>query len=266
MHFFNPVHRMPLVEVIYGQQTSEDTVRKIAALACEMGKYPLRVANGPGFLVNRLLMPYLNEAAHLFEEGYDMVAIDQQAIEFGLPMGPFELLDEVGLDVAGKVAKYLHQCFGERSAPCGLLDRMVEESKLLGKKGGAGFYLYSSRGKKKQNHNVLKFGGRGDKASDPRGWIQRMLYPVVNEAALCLEQEIVENAWQVDIGMIMGTGFAPFLGGPLRWADSEGLKNVVETLDRLEKEFENRGGARFHPAPYLKKLADSGRGFHSDPG
>ncbi|MBI4585600.1 MAG: enoyl-CoA hydratase/isomerase family protein [Planctomycetes bacterium] len=257
-HFFNPVHRMPLIEVVVGEKTSEGTLERLEDLARELGKYPLRVKNGPGFLVNRLLTPYLNEAAYLFEEGYRMEAIDQAALRFGLPMGPFLLLDEVGLDVAGKVGHYLHQILGERMAPAALLPKLLE-LKLLGKKGGAGFYLHRGRKEPAPNPKVLSLGGRGAGSGGPELWIRRMLYPMVNEAARCLEEKIVGEPWQVDIAMVMGTGFPPFRGGPLRWADSIGLKDVLQGLEEFAG---NVSAARFQPAALLKDLAGAGRGFY----
>jgi 3-hydroxyacyl-CoA dehydrogenase/enoyl-CoA hydratase/3-hydroxybutyryl-CoA epimerase len=261
LHFFNPVHRMPLVEVIYGEKSSEDTLRRLENLAREIGKYPLRVRNTPGFLVNRLLMPYLNEAAFLFEEGYKMTAVDQHAIEFGLPMGPFRLLDEVGLDVSGKVGKFLHRELGERCAPAALLKTLLEEG-LLGRKGGAGFYVYSGKKKEKPNGKLAKHGGQGLRTDRPEYWIRRMLYPVVNEAALCLEDKVVQEAWQVDIGMIMGAGFMPFRGGLLRWADRVGLDKIVAELEKLGEENIPGSKERFRPAGLLKDLASQGKGFY----
>lgn len=262
LHFFNPVHRMPLVEVVCGEKSSEDTLRRLEDLARQIGKYPLRVRNSPGFLVNRLLLPYLNEAALLFEEGYQMTAIDRHALAFGLPMGPFRLLDEVGLDVSGKVGKYLHETLGERAAPAPLLESLLNE-KLLGKKGGRGFYVYRGKKKEKPNRNLARFGGQGLRTDRPDYWIQRMLYPVVNEAARCLEDGVVQEAWQVDIGLIMGAGFMPFRGGLLRWADSVGVEKIVAELEKLGEESIPGSKARFVPAGLLRELAGSGKGFYS---
>jgi 3-hydroxyacyl-CoA dehydrogenase/enoyl-CoA hydratase/3-hydroxybutyryl-CoA epimerase len=262
LHFFNPVHRMPLVEVVVGARSSEETVAGLESLAREIGKYPLRVQNGPGFLVNRLLLPYLNEAGFLFEEGYRMEAIEAAALDFGLPVGPFALLDEIGFDVAAKVGKHLHEKLGERAAPSGLLQRLVEEEKLLGKKGGAGFYRYRGGKRRGPNPRVRRHGGAGALPDKPEWWIQRLLMPMVNEASRCLEEGIVREAWEVDIAMVLGTGFPPFRGGPLHWADSIGLAEVVKTLDDLAHVTGAKGGARFAPHESLKRRALAGARFH----
>ncbi len=261
LHFFNPVHRMPLVEVVAGAKTSEATLEKLEEFSRGIGKYPLRVKNGPGFLVNRLLMPYLNEAAYLFEEGYRMEEIDRVAVDFGLPMGPFALLDEVGFDVAAKVAAYLHKKLGDRAAPAPLLERLTGEG-LLGKKGGEGFYVYRGGKRRGPSPRTRNFGGRGSLHAAPERWIQRLLLPMVNEAAWCLEEEIVSEAWEVDIGMVMGTGFPPFRGGPLRWADTLGLDNVVRVLEELASQVGGTGKTRFEPHRSLKRRAQAGETFH----
>lgn len=263
LHFFNPVHRMPLVEVIRGEKTSESTMLRLEKLSRELGKFPLRVANAPGFLVNRLLLPYLNEAAYLFEEGYRMEAIDDHARSFGLPMGPFELMDEVGLDVGAKVARYLHEQFGDRARPAELLTRLESEEKLLGKKGGAGFYLYRDGKRRGPNSKVFRHGGKGTLDDDPSLWMKRMLIPMVNEAARCLEEGVVDAAWQVDIGMVFGTGFPPFRGGPLRWADTTGLKSLVAFLDEQRESREGPDRERFQVASLLERLASEEGTFHA---
>ncbi len=263
LHFFNPVHRMPLVEVIRGEKTSEETVSRLEELSRKLGKYPLRVANAPGFLVNRLLLPYLNEAAYLFEEGYRMEAIDDHAKKFGLPMGPFELMDEVGLDVGAKVAKYLHEQFGDRARPAALLKALCDDEKLLGKKGGEGFYIYKDGKKRNPNPLVFKYGGKGSLDDNPDYWIRRMLAPLINEAARCLDEGIIEAGWQIDIGMVFGTGFPPFRGGPLRWADSVGVDNLASFLKEQAREYDGKGGERFQPSDYLTKLVEEKKGFYS---
>ncbi len=255
LHFFNPVGRMPLVEIVRGRMSSEGALRAAEALARDLGKVPVRVEDGPGFLVNRLLAPYLNEAVRLFEESYSPVAIDRAARSFGMPMGPFELLDEIGLDVAAKVAHTLHQSFGVRAKPPESMDRLVA-AQLLGKKSGKGFYhhrrsVLAWRSKLTLNREVLGIVGNGGKGFLPDVealWMRRLVFPIINEAARALDERIVEKASRVDLAMVLGTGFAPFRGGPLHHADAVGLKEVVAFL-------EGTGEERHKPCELLARLA-----------
>jgi 3-hydroxyacyl-CoA dehydrogenase/enoyl-CoA hydratase/3-hydroxybutyryl-CoA epimerase len=262
LHFFNPVHRMPLVEVVRGPRSSEEALQRGEAIARSLGKIPLRVEDGPGFAVNRILGPYLNEAVRLFEEGYSPVAVDRALREFGMPMGPFELLDEVGLDVAAKVAGVLHGALGARAKPPDVMERLVAEAGLRGKKSGKGFYIHgrsSARGGKPHaNPAALKLGGTGGANFKPDAadhWVKSLIYPMINEAALVLEERIVEDAAKVDLAMVLGTGFPPFRGGPLRYADSVGIAEVVEFLGRT-------GEARLKPCDLLVRLHAEGSRFH----
>lgn len=258
MHFFNPVDRMLLVEVVRGARTSDETTVAVEELTRRLGKIPVRVADTPGFLVNRVLAPYLNEAVRLFEEGYSPSAIDKAIRDFGMPMGPFELIDEVGLDIAAKVGVILHKAFGERARPSDLLGGLIEDPKLLGKKTGKGFYVY--RGKKKTpNPLVMKQGGTGDgkfKADETDLWIRRLIYPMINEAARALEEKVVEQPSAVDLAMVMGTGFAPFRGGPFRYADAVGTAKISSALKDLKE-------PRLVPCELLERLAADGKGFHT---
>jgi 3-hydroxyacyl-CoA dehydrogenase/enoyl-CoA hydratase/3-hydroxybutyryl-CoA epimerase len=270
LHFFNPVNRMPLVEVVRGKLTSEEAMRQAESLARDLGKIPVRVEDSPGFLVNRLLSPYLNEAARLFEEGFSPESIDRVLKSFGMPMGPFELLDEVGLDVAAKVGERLYQALGERARPPQVLEKLLHEGKLLGKKSGKGFYLHSQErdGKKRLNPALLRFGGGGrsykpdpEEARRPFGeagagaWAKRLVYPIINEAARALEEKIVAGPSLVDLAMVMGTGFAPFRGGPLRYADSLGLTEVAEFLEKTT-------APHLRPCEFLLRLAKEGSKFY----
>ena len=258
LHFFNPVDRMPLVEVIRGEKTSDEAVEAVESFARKLGKVPVRCGDGPGFLVNRILGPYLNEATRLFEEGYSPVSIDAAIREFGMPMGPFELLDEVGLDVGAKVGVILHEAFGERARPPELLSALKENSARLGKKTGRGFYIHGGKSKK-PNDDMLRHGGTGGsgfKADDQALWIRRLVYPMVNEAARALEEKIVERPSDVDLAKVFGTGFAPFRGGPLRYADSVGVTKVVDGLRSLRD-------PRHVPCELLDRLARSGDRIYS---
>lgn len=262
MHFFNPVHKMPLIEVIRGEKTGDLAVMATFELSKRLGKTPIVVKDGPGFLVNRLLMPYLNEAAYLVAEGAPIEELDKAVVEWGMPMGPAALLDEVGLDVAAKVGKILHHAFGARANPCALNERLVD-AKLLGKKAGKGFYLYDAAGKQSElNPDIYKVLGVTPVSltkARRADWIPRMIYPIVSEAALCLAEGIVNEAQDVDIGMIFGTGFAPFRGGPCRWADAYGLQAIVSNLEQLAKTV----SPRFAPSEPLIQRARKGQKFYS---
>ena len=257
LHFFNPVERMPLVEVIRGEQSSDDAVEAVEAFARKLGKVPVRCGDGPGFLVNRVLGPYLNEAARLFEEGYSPTAIDAAIRHFGMPMGPYELIDEVGLDVACKVGNILHEAFGERAKPPEILNKLTDDKKTLGKKTGRGFYIH--KGKNRQlNSDLLKFGGAQNanfKEDDPDLWVRRLIYPMVNEAARALDEKIVAKPSDVDLAMVFGTGFAPFRGGPLRFADRLGVALVQDGLESLRE-------PRLVPCELIKRLAKEKKGFY----
>jgi len=262
MHFFNPVHKMPLIEVIRGDKTNDRAVVSIFELSKRLGKTPIVVKDGPGFLVNRLLMPYLNEASYLMAEGAPLEELDRAVLNFGMPMGPATLLDEVGIDVGSKVAKILHHAFGARALPCALNDRLVE-AKLLGKKSGKGFYIYDAQGRQQELnpdiYRVLGVNPVSPSKEQKADWIPRMIYPMINEAAICLQEGIVADAQDVDLGMIMGTGFPPFRGGLLRYADSVGVANIVNKLEDLAK----RVGSRYTPSQPLVERARSGKAFYS---
>jgi 3-hydroxyacyl-CoA dehydrogenase/enoyl-CoA hydratase/3-hydroxybutyryl-CoA epimerase len=257
MHFFNPVHKMPLVEVIKGEKTSDEAIATVFNLSKRAGKTPIVVKDGPGFLVNRLLVPYMVEAISLLMEAHTIENIDKAMTRFGMPMGPIELFDEVGLDVANKVAKILAGFMGDRMAESPILDNMVEAGRL-GKKNGKGFYKYAGK-KRLDDPAVEEFIDVAHQTIlDEEQMQKRMVYPMINEAARCLEEGIVERPRDVDIGMIFGTGFAPFKGGLLKYADSEGLKSVIEMLKKFETEY----GERFKPAEALQKIATTNGTFY----
>lgn len=258
MHFFNPVDKMPLVEIIRGEKTSDAAVATIVALSRRLKKTPIVVKDAPGFLVNRLLMPYLNEAAYLAEAGYSVEATDRTLLDFGMPMGAFILLDEIGLDVAYKVGKILEDAFGARMKACGLSHKLVD-AKFLGKKNGKGFYVHADK-TRVLNPELAKHTLSGGRSLSDAAVIERCLYVMVNEAAFCLQEGVCREASDVDLGMMMGTGFPPFRGGLLRWADSIGAASIIKTLERLQKEVD---AERFRPAKLLEDLARNGRTFHA---
>ncbi len=257
IHFFNPVHRMQLVEIVVGRQTDPDVVRRAVRLVQQLGKLPVVVQDSPGFLVNRILMPYLIEAGRLFEGGARTEDIDETMLDFGMPMGPLRLIDEVGVDVAQHVSDTLEQKFAARLQPPALLKRMLE-AKLLGRKVGRGFYLYGGKGKEPDvNPAVDKLQSPGTAANLNREQLRdRMVFLMVNEAARCLEEKIVASAEDVDFGMIMGTGFSPFLGGPLRFADQVGIQELVNEMSQLPDQ------SRFAPCDLLRQMAQEQRTFY----
>jgi 3-hydroxyacyl-CoA dehydrogenase/enoyl-CoA hydratase/3-hydroxybutyryl-CoA epimerase len=260
MHFFNPVDKMPLVEVIRGEKTSDEAVATVFQLSKALGKTPIVVKDAPGFLVNRLLAPYLNEAVYLLLEGAPIPEIDRVLLEFGMPMGPMELIDEVGVDVAEKVAHVLHDAFGARMIPASMNEKAVKAGRL-GKKNGKGLYNYVGPKKTKElDPKVYEIIGiTPDKnAVADEEIVERCILPMINEAARCLEEGVVSSASEVDLGMIMGTGFPPFRGGLLRYADSLGAKTIV---DRLKK-YQVRFGARFEPSPAILARAENGQKFY----
>lgn len=261
-HFFNPVHRMPLIEVVRGTATSDRTVATLYRLAVRLGKVPVVVRDGPGFLVNRILGPYLNEAGFLLGEGASVEGIDRAAKAFGMPMGPLRLIDEVGIDIARHAGSALFEGLGERMRPSPVLEA-VAASGRLGRKGGVGFYAYEGdreKGVDPEIYGALGSSVPGERRPHEDGEITaRLVLTMVNEAARILEDGIVRRAGDVDLGMIMGTGFPPFRGGLLRHADRLHPRAIVDRLQELA----GRIGPRFEPAPLLVELAREDRTFYA---
>ncbi|HEX7052266.1 MAG TPA: 3-hydroxyacyl-CoA dehydrogenase NAD-binding domain-containing protein [Longimicrobiales bacterium] len=262
MHFFNPVHRMPLVEVVRGAATADATIATVFALARRLEKTPVIVNDGPGFLVNRLLAPYLNEAGWLLSEGASIEAVDDVLLDFGMPMGPFRLLDEVGLDISRHAAGVLYEAFGDRMQPAPALLKLGETARL-GRKGGLGFYRYE--GEKATEPDPEIYAALGDTVPAERRAIpaerirERTILVMINEAARALEDGIVDDPGAVDLALITGIGFPPFRGGLLRYADTIGLAAIADRLEAFERDL----GPRFQPAPLLREYAAAGRGFYA---
>ncbi|HXT22387.1 MAG TPA: 3-hydroxyacyl-CoA dehydrogenase NAD-binding domain-containing protein, partial [Thermoanaerobaculia bacterium] len=259
MHFFNPVHRMPLVEVVVAPQTSADAVETVAAFARRLGKTPVRVANKPGFLVNRLLGFYMAEALWLLHEGQRIEEIDRTMVAWGMPMGPVALIDEVGIDVAVKVAHILADAFPGR-LPLPPWGDQLPAPDRLGAKTQKGLYKYEKERRTEpdpQVYAVIPDGGRGG-AADPSRLVDRMLLRMVDEAARCLDEGVVGSAAELDLAMVLGTGFPPFRGGLCRWADQQGVGRLVAELERLATAV----GERFEPSHALREAASAG-GFHA---
>lgn len=258
LHFFNPVPRMPLVEVVRTDESDDVSLATAAAVASRMGKVPMLVADAPGFLVNRVLIPYLAEATIMAQEGASIELVDEAMKRWGMPMGPFELLDEIGLDIGAHVLKSL----GERMVPPLVTPLFIGEvlkRGWLGKKSGRGFYVYGQ--KKKSKKPVVNQGlsdllvGRGAIAQalahspDEIPW--RLVLPMVNEAARLLDEGVTDAAEMVDLATVLGTGFAPFRGGLAQFADVVGTEQVVGKLEELAA----RHGPRFVPSAPLSRLA-----------
>ena len=266
MHFFNPVHLMPLVEVIRGPETSDQAVATIFELAKKMGKTPVVVKDGPGFLVNRLLLPYMGEALFLLEAGMSVETVDRYFTHsFGMPMGPFRLMDEVGLDVGMKVLKIFKESLGDR-IEVAELSKKLSNSDRLGKKNSKGFYLYDEKGKELEvDQTIYKELGLASPSDplDEKECIERCMLQMVNEAAQALLGEhIVGTPAEVDLAMIMGTGFPPFRGGLLKWADTLGSKYIVDELEVYASKY----GQRFKPLQPIVNMAKNDRKFFAVPG
>ena len=250
MHFFSPVDRMPLLEVIPTAATSPDTIVTAVRFGRRMGKTVIVVADRPGFWVNRILSPYLNEAGHLLQEGVPIELIDRTMTRFGFPVGPVALLDEVGLDVAEKAGTVMHEAFGERMKPAGALSRMLGGTRL-GRKNGKGFYKYREGHKAGVDKTVYQLLGVRPGDAHPELVERRLVYAMLNEAAMACAENVVRSPRDADIGAIFGIGFPAFRGGPLRMVDDLGAGKVVETLYQLQEQY----GERFRPAPALLEMS-----------
>ena len=275
LHFFNPVSRMKLVEVVIAKETSEETRERALAFVRQIGKLPVIVRDSPGFLVNRVLFPYLLDAAELFESGLEAEKIDNALVKWGMPMGPLRLIDEIGVDITVDIGNTLEKAYGRRDHVSAVL-LWLRDGQMLGRKTGAGFYKYEGK-TQKPNDSLAQWrralhgepeGAEGpnippDWHRDPRLRLDeeqlahRLILLMVNEAARCVEEIVVESPEDADYGMILGTGFAPFHGGPLRFAEYLGLSKVVDELERLAQSEE-----KFSPCEILKKHARDGTKFY----
>ena len=242
MHFFSPVHKMPLIEVITTPGTSPEAVATAVAYGKRLGKTVIVVNDGPGFYVNRILFPYINEAGRLLEQGASVEAIDEAMVQFGFPVGPMTLLDEVGMDVGAKAAGVMHQAFGERFAPASAIERLVAGGRY-GRKAKKGFFLYGEDGKKGNvDPEVYAVAGApAERTEIPAVEIQqRCVYAMLNEAIRCLEDGIIRSERDGDVGAVFGIGFPPFRGGPFRYIDSIGPVALVSQLEDLNSRFPGR--------------------------
>ncbi len=277
LHFFNPVSRMKLVEVVVGKGTAPETVERALAFTRQIGKLPVVVRDSPGFLVNRVLFPYLLDAAELYEGGVSAKEIDDPLVEWGMPMGPLRLMDEIGIDITVDIAATLAGPLGSRARTPEIL-RKMQAAKMLGRKSGGGFFKYEgktqtenealqewrSHSERSEQRTSRGTGTRSaDGSSTPKRSARdditnRLVFLMVNEAARCLEEKVVSTPEDADFGMMMGTGFAPFRGGPLRFADHFGLKKLVAEMDGLQA----RAGDKFVPCDLLRQHAQNGTKFY----
>ncbi|MFT6194633.1 MAG: 3-hydroxyacyl-CoA dehydrogenase/enoyl-CoA hydratase/3-hydroxybutyryl-CoA epimerase [Cognaticolwellia sp.] len=259
LHYFSPADKMPLVEIIAHDKTSDQTISTTVAFAKLQGKTPIVVKDKAGFYVNRILAPYLNEAAMLLLEGCSIKALDKAMVKFGFPVGPMQLLDEVGLDVGAKIGPILQAELGDRFAPPAAFSKLIDDGRL-GKKTKKGFYQYNTKSNKKlvDESVYALLGLKVSNTTVTDAQAQRCVYMMLNEAARCLDEEIIRNARDGDIGAIFGIGFPPFLGGPFKYMDKIGVVTLVNKLTQWQAEF----GERYTPCDALVKMAEQGESFY----
>ncbi|MDR7345487.1 3-hydroxyacyl-CoA dehydrogenase/enoyl-CoA hydratase/3-hydroxybutyryl-CoA epimerase [Pantoea alhagi] len=258
LHYFSPVDKMPLVEVIPHQTTAERTIATTVALAKRQGKTAIVVADRPGFYVNRILAPYINEAMRCVLEGEPIEAVDKALIKFGFPVGPVQLLDEVGIDVGTKILPILEQEYGMRFAAPDAFAAVLNDNRK-GRKNGRGFYRYQG-GKKRPDKSIYALLHiQPQRRLDGALIAQRCIMMMLNEAARCLDEGVIRSPRDGDIGAVFGIGFPPFLGGPYRYMDSLGAANVVNTLASLMHQY----GDRFAPCEALRQRAERGEHFYN---
>jgi len=259
MHYFSPVNKMPLLEIITHKRTADWVTATCVEIGKKQGKTVIVVNDGVGFYTSRILAPYMNEAAYLLAEGADIAELDRALVDFGFPVGPITLLDEVGIDVAAKVGKIMHEAFGDRMIAPDTTDALVKDGRL-GRKAKKGFYTYDDAKKKEVDTSVyaLTPHGKDRKRFDRYEMAERCVLQFVNEAVRCLGEGILRSPRDGDIGAIFGLGFPPFLGGPFRYCDGQGLGKILERTEHYQERF----GKRFTPAPLLIEYVKAGRRFY----
>jgi 3-hydroxyacyl-CoA dehydrogenase / enoyl-CoA hydratase / 3-hydroxybutyryl-CoA epimerase len=261
MHFFSPVQKMPLLEVIRSKATDDESLATAVAYGKKLGKTVIVVRDAPGFYANRILAPYVNEAGLLLDEGVAIDAVDKALVEFGFPVGPITLIDEVGLDIAGKSSAVLLSAFGDRMVPAASLAKVIEAGRT-GRKGGKGFYKYENGKKQGVDETVYPLiSSNGQRMLiGARDIVERCVFAMLNEAARCLEEKIIASPRDGDVGAVYGIGFPPFRGGPFRYLDTLGIPTVIRALEVLDGRF----SPRFRPAGILREMASSGARFYPD--
>jgi 3-hydroxyacyl-CoA dehydrogenase / enoyl-CoA hydratase / 3-hydroxybutyryl-CoA epimerase len=263
MHFFSPVQKMPLLEVIRSKATDDESLATAVAYGKKLGKTVIVVRDSPGFYANRILAPYVNEAGLLLDEGVAIDAVDRALVEFGFPVGPITLIDEVGLDIAGKSSAVMLGAFGDRMVPAASLAKVIAAGRT-GRKGGKGFYKYENGKKQGVDETVYPLiSSNGQRMLiGARDIVERCVFAMLNEAARCLEEGIIASPRDGDVGAVYGIGFPPFRGGPFRYLDTLGIPTVIRALEVLDGRF----SPRFRPAGILREMATSGSGFYPDRG
>jgi 3-hydroxyacyl-CoA dehydrogenase/enoyl-CoA hydratase/3-hydroxybutyryl-CoA epimerase len=268
---------MKLVEVVVGMETSDDTIARALAFVRQIAKLPVIVRDSPGFLVNRVLFPYLLEAAELFENGTNAQTIDDSLLQWGMPMGPLRLIDEIGVDITVDIANTLEKAYGRRDRAPKIL-REMQSAKMLGRKSGSGFYKYEGKAQSAndgiERWRISSVAG----VADPGGPVvspspepgsatpattedlaNRLMILMVNESARCLEEKVVASPEDADYGMILGTGFPVWRGGPLRFAENFGIKKMVDEMEGLA-----RTNDKYRPCSLLREHAQKGTKFYAD--
>lgn len=260
MHYFSPVQKMPLLEIITTDKTADWVTATAREVGIKQGKHVIVVGDGPGFYTTRILVPFMNEALNLLQEGISIEQIDGNMRDFGFPVGPAALMDEVGLDVAAHVGDVMRPVFEKRGTPTQNMAKTLLDYGYKGRKNNKGFYEYPSKKKKRPNDDIYEFfGGDDHKEFDKDEVQQRMTLMMVNEAVYCLQEKILGSPQDGDLGAILGLGFPPFLGGPFRYIDNQGAAEIVDRL----KFFEQKHGPRFKPAKLLEDKAKANQGFYN---
>ena len=259
LHYFSPVDKMPLAEVIPHAKTSDQTISTTVEFAKRQGKTPIVVKDGAGFYVNRILAPYVSEAGFMAIEGQPLDSIDKALMKFGFPVGPFKLLDEVGIDVGTKIIPILKEQFGERFNAPEAFDKLLENDRK-GKKNKSGFYDYDAKtaGKHIDDSVYRLLGITPEKKFSADTVVERCVLMMLNEAALCLQEEVIRNPRDGDIGAIFGIGFPPFLGGPFRYMDTLGIEHVVSRLEHYAETYSEK----YQPAEILLTMCKEGKSFY----
>jgi len=262
MHYFSPVPKMPLLELVVAPSTADWAVATARAFGVKQGKTVIVVKDGPGFYTSRILSPYIAEATMLVQQGATVEDVDRALLDFGFPVGPLALLDEIGIDVAAHVARNFGQLYAHRGLGDTDAFARLDEAGYAGRKNKRGFFRYDGRGKKRRklaNEDVYSvLGGESRKEIPAEQMARRLSLLMVNEAAYCLEEQVIASPRDGDVGAILGLGFPPFRGGPFRYVDSVGSRSMVDMLSQLR----DAHGPRFEPAPLLRDMARESRSFH----
>jgi 3-hydroxyacyl-CoA dehydrogenase/enoyl-CoA hydratase/3-hydroxybutyryl-CoA epimerase len=259
MHYFSPVQKMPLLEIITTDQTAEWVIQTAFQVGVNQGKNVIVVGDGPGFYTTRILAPYMNEALKLLEEGASIEFLDKIMKDWGFPVGPMALFDEVGIDVGAHVAETMSAMFAKRGVDTKNQAQELLDAGYKGRKNKRGMYKYASGKKKEVNTEIYKyFGGRNRTNPDKKTAQQRMALTMINEAAWCLEEGILKSPTDGDLGAILGLGFPPFLGGPFRYIDQTGVQDIADQLN----DFSDKFGIRFKPAEILTDYANEAKQFY----